>query len=284
MIAIQEPLAAPRGADLTDAIKSVALSTGVTLPYIEQGDPTGVPMLLLHGITDSWHSFEPVLPYLPESIHAFALTQRGHGDADRPAAGYHPRDFATDVAAFLDSQGLESAVVAGHSMGSTVALRFALDYPERTRGLVLMGAFGRYATNPVVVGFWETVVSGLQDPIDRSVAQEFRESTLAQPIPAAFLETAIAESLKVPARVWREAFAGLLEDEHAARIGDVEAPTLLIWGDQDAFAPECDQEMLLATIAGSRLESYRGAGHAFHWEEPARFAGDLAAFAEYLRG
>jgi non-heme chloroperoxidase len=138
MIMLQQPPVTQRGATI-DTVTSVALPTGVTLPFVEQGDPAGVPVVLLHGGTDSWRSFEPVLPYLPSSIRAFALTQRGHGDASRPASGYHPRDFSADVAAFLDSQGLESAVIAGHSMGSTVALRFALDYPERTRGLVPMG-------------------------------------------------------------------------------------------------------------------------------------------------
>src|SRR5918992_3309716 len=152
----QQPKAAPMGAPI-DRVKSVALPTGVRLPYVEQGDPAGVPVVLLHGLTDSWRSFEPVLPYLPSSIRAFALTQRGHGDADRPATGYHPRDFAADVAAFLDRQGLDSAVIAGHSMGSTVALRFALDYPERTRGIIPMGTFLRYGTNPGVTEFWETV-------------------------------------------------------------------------------------------------------------------------------
>src|SRR5215218_9009180 len=75
------------------AMSSVRLATGVTLPYVEQGDPTGVPVVLLHGITDSWRSYEPVLPYLPDSIHAFAPTQRGHGDSDRPATGYRFEDF-----------------------------------------------------------------------------------------------------------------------------------------------------------------------------------------------
>jgi non-heme chloroperoxidase len=263
-------------------ITSVELPTGVTLTYVEQGDPAGVPVVLLHGGTDSWRSFEPVLPYLPGSIRAFAVTQRGHGDASRPAAGYHPRDFAADVAAFLDSHDLEAAVIAGHSMGSTVALRFALDYPERTRGLVPMGTFVRYRTNPVIVKFVEDVVSGLEDPIERSVAQEFQESTLAGPISASFLDVAISESLKVPARVWQDMFAGLLDDEHVVRLGSIAAPTLLVWGDQDAFVPESDQETLLATIPGSCLEVYRGIGHAVHWEEPARFAADLAAFVDRL--
>jgi non-heme chloroperoxidase len=283
MITIQQPKAAHWDTPVA-SVKFVELPTRVELPYVEQGDAEGVPVVLLHGITDSWRSFEPVLPYLPRSIRAFALTQRGHGDASRPPADYHPRDFAADVAAFLDSQGLESAVIAGHSMGSTVALRFALDWPERTLGLVPMGTFVRYQTNPVMVEFWESVVSGLTDPIDRGVAREFQESTLAGPIPVAFLETAIAESLKVPARVWRDGFAGLLEDEHVTRLSDIAAPTLLVWGDQDAFVPESDQETLLRTIVGSRLEIYRGTGHAVHWEEPARFAADVSAFVKRLAG
>jgi pimeloyl-ACP methyl ester carboxylesterase len=281
MVTVQESKVTLSGTPV-DCIKSVELSTGVELPYVEQGDPTGVPVVLLHGGTDSWRSFEPVLPYLPPSIRAFALTQRGHGDADRPEAGYHPRDFAADVAAFLDSQGLETAVVAGHSMGSTVALRFALDYPQRTHGLVPMGTFVRYGTNPVIVEFVDTVVSGLEDPIERSIAREFQESTLAGPISPSFLETTIDESLKAPARVWREMFAGLLEDDHVARLDRIAAPTLLIWGDQDAFVPESDQTTLLGLIAGSQLEIYRGTGHAVHWEEPARFAADLVAFTERL--
>ena len=121
-------------------IKSVELPNRLKLPYVEQGDPSGLPMLLLHGVTDSWHSFERVLPYLPRSIHAFALTQRGHGNADRPAKGYRTRDLAADVALFADRFNVRSAVVVGHSMGSTNAVRFAIDYPERTLGLVLMGA------------------------------------------------------------------------------------------------------------------------------------------------
>src|SRR5262245_43795806 len=104
--------------------KSIELPNGVKLSYVEQGDPSGVLLLLLHGYTDSWHSFESVLPHLPESIHVFALSQRGHGDADRPVAGYHFQDFAADLAAFIDILELRPAVIAGHSMSSSIAQRF----------------------------------------------------------------------------------------------------------------------------------------------------------------
>lgn len=126
---------------MTPVVKSVELPNQVKLSYVEQGDRSGVPLLLLHGVTDSWHSFELVLPHLPESIHAFALTQRGHGDSSQPAGGYRFHDFASDVAAFMDALHLDQAVIAGHSMGSSVAQRFAIDYPDRTSGLVLIGSF-----------------------------------------------------------------------------------------------------------------------------------------------
>jgi pimeloyl-ACP methyl ester carboxylesterase len=263
-------------------VKSVALPNGVNLSYVEQGEASGVPMLLLHGVTDSWHSFERVLPHLPASIHAFALTQRGHGDADRPITGYRTRDFAADVAAFVDSLGLGPAVVIGHSMGSTNAQRFAIDHPERTLGLVLVGAFPSYRDNPVVVDFWNSAVSQLTDPIDPGFVREFQEGTLAQPVPQAFLETVVQESLKVPARVWRATFEGFLEDDCASELGKIQAPTLIVWGTRDAFCSRRDQDVLLAAIARSRLVVYESAGHGLHWEEPERFAADLVTFTRSL--
>jgi pimeloyl-ACP methyl ester carboxylesterase len=263
-------------------MSGVEIPNRIQLPYVEQGDPAGVPMLLLHGVSDSWHSFELVLPHLPRAVHALALTQRGHGDADRPEAGYRTRDFAADVAAFLDAVHLGPVVIVGHSMGSTNALRFAIDYPERTRGLVLLGAFATYRSNPAVVALWESVVSRLTEPIDPGFVREFQESTLAQPVPPAFLDTIVQESLKVPARVWRAAFEGFLEEDFAGELTPIDALTLILWGDRDRLCSRADQEALQETIRCSRLVVYEGAGHGLHWEEPARFAADLVAFGDSL--
>ena len=83
-------------------LKSVRLPNQVMLPYAEQGDPSGVPVLLLHAIADSWHAFEPLLAHLPDHIHVFALTQRGHGDASRPRDDYSVRNFAADLVEFMN--------------------------------------------------------------------------------------------------------------------------------------------------------------------------------------
>ena len=91
------------------------LPTGVRLQYVEQGRADGIPVVLLHGVTDSWRSFERVLPHLPETMHAFAISQRGHGDSSRPEAGYGYADMSEDLYAFMDAMHLPAAVIVGHS-------------------------------------------------------------------------------------------------------------------------------------------------------------------------
>jgi non-heme chloroperoxidase len=262
-------------------IESIALSTGVRLPYVEQGDPSGVPVLLLHGYTDSWRSFELLLPQLPSSVRAIAITQRGHGDADRPATGYRPDDFVSDVAAFMDALELPAAVLVGHSGGSYTAQRFAIEHPERTLGIALLGAFRALYDKPDLLEFWQAVAE-LSDPVDEGFVREFQESTVTQPVPAAFMETVIAESRKVPARVWRATLRGLLDAEATTEAGTITAPTLILWGDRDVLCPRPDQEALVAAICGARLVTFQGTGHAVHWEQPERVAAELAAFTGIL--
>jgi pimeloyl-ACP methyl ester carboxylesterase len=167
-------------------------------------------------------------------------------------------------------------------MGSANAQRFAIDHPARTRGLVLVAAFAGYRENPVLVEFCGSVAA-LTDPIDASFARDFQQSTLARPVPPAFFEMVVQESLKLPARVWRTLFTTFLDDDFAAGRHRIAAPTLIVWGTRDAFCPRGDQVVLSSEIAGSRLVVYEGAGHAVHWEEPERFASDLMAFASGLR-
>jgi len=269
----------------TPIIKSIELPNRVRLPYVEQGDPSGVPVLLLHAIADSWRSFEPVLSHLPESIHTFALTQRGHGDASRPASGYRVNDFAADLAAFMDVLHLEAAVVVGGSSGGFIARRFAIDHPERTLGLVLLGSPAILRNKPGVLEMWDSTISKLTDPISPDLVREFAEDTLSRAVPQTFLETIVRENLKAPARVWKDTFKGLLEDDSLGELDKIKVPTLIVWGDQDSILPRSDQESLAAAIKGSRLLVYPGAGHAFYWEDPGRVASDLASFiAEFETG
>jgi non-heme chloroperoxidase len=263
--------------------KSVQLSDGLQLPYVDQGDPAASPLLFVHGIADSWRAFERVLNHLPESVRAIAVTQRGHGDAARPASGYRPGDFAGDVLGFMDAIELEAAVIVGGSSGGVVARRFAIDHPERTLGLVLLGSPFSLRDKPGAGEIWE-MVSRLEDPIGEAWLREIAESIVVQPVPKPFVETLVQENLKVPARVWKATFKGLLEDDSSEDVGRIQAPTLILWGDRDSILPLSDQEAYAAAIPRARLVTYSGAGHAFYWEEPQRVAADLVSFLEEVDG
>jgi non-heme chloroperoxidase len=223
-----------------------------------------------------------VLPHLPESIRAIAVTQRGHGDSNRPVTGYQSCDFAMDLAAFMDALGLDTAVIAGHCMGGYVAQRFALDYPKRTQGLVLASSFPTMRGNPGVQELWDSTISTLKDPVDREVVVSFQQSTLAQRVPDEFFETVVQESRTVPARVWKAVFTGLLQEDFSGELTRIDAPTLIVWGDQDTMCPGIDQDILIRSIATSRLVVYSQTGHALHWEEPEHFADDVAEFVQDL--
>jgi non-heme chloroperoxidase len=219
------------------------------------------------------------LPHLPEWIHALVISQRGHGDSSRPEKSYRYQDFAADAAAFLDAAHIESAVIVGHSMGTTVAQRFALDYPARTLGLVLAASFANVGDNERVRELWG-VVAEIEDPVPDEFVRGFQEGTTAQPLPQAFFETIVRESQKLPARVWKDAVACNMQHEFAGELNRIHAPTLLIWGDRDRVVPRSDQDAQVTAIADSRLVVYEGAGHGVHWEQPARFAHDLVQFIE----
>jgi non-heme chloroperoxidase len=255
----------------------VNLTTGLRVRYAEQGRPDGHPIILLHGYTDSWFSFSRVLPLLPASYHVYALDQRGHGNSDRPASGYAIRDFAADVIALMDAMGLPQATVVGHSMGSLVALEVALAAPERVVRLVLAGS-GTTLRNEEMLKF-KQAVDALNDPIPAAFARAFQVSTIHHPVPGDFLDVAVAESLKLPASIWRQALAGQLAVDYAAQLGRIQMPTLILRGDQDTvFAPTAQDALVVGLAATAVSKRYRETGHALHWERPVEFVHDLEDF------
>ena len=258
-------------------VAQVALAAGVTLEYAERGPRDARPVILLHGVTDSWRSFEPLMPHLPADVRLLAVTQRGHGGSSRPD-DYRYTAFAGDVAAFMDALGLPRAVIVGHSMGSLVALRFALDHPDRTAGLVLLGALPTIVDHPEVQAFWDSAIAQLTDPVDPAMARAFQESTIAAPIAPAQLDLFVAESLRVPARVWRETFREFLATDFSAELPRITAPALIVAGGRDTFSRRQERDALAVVLPHATVVDYPGTGHALHWEEPARVGADIVRF------
>jgi non-heme chloroperoxidase len=259
------------------------LSTGLRLHYAEQGDPTGEAIVFLHGYSDSWFSFSRVLPLLSPSYHAFALTQRGHGDSQKPECCYTPEDFAADVDAFMEAVGIEKATLVGASTGALFAQQAALGYPHRVGRLVLIGA--QTPANQAVTGLVEEV-RALEDPVPPEFVRGFQESTIYQPVPQEFLDTVVSESLKLPARVWRDYLDQAvlsIHHDYVLELREIKAPTLMLWGEQDPLFPREEQERLAAAISGASLRVYPETGHAVHWDRPEWVVRDLEGFMKDAR-
>ena len=254
------------------------LSTGPRLHYAERGDRRGEAVIFLHAYADSWFWFSRVLPLLSHEDHALVPDQRGHGGSDKPECCYTTDDFAADVDAFMDAVGIEKATLVGHSSGGLIAQRVALDYPHRVGRLVLIGAPTTLLTNEAVAKAEEKMLA-LEDPIPPEFVRGFVGSTIHHPVPEEFLAGAVSESLKVPARVWRDYWDGvLLEADDTARLGEIGAPTLILWGERDALLPREEQERRTEAIPDASLQVYPDTGHAVAGERPEWVARDLKAF------
>ncbi len=256
--------------------KRVKLKTGLTMSYVESGSPAGPVVVLLHGITDSSLSYTRVLPLIDRKFRVLAIDQRGHGDTDKPESGYEMKDFAADVAAFLDAMGVTKATVVGHSMGSFVAMQTALDFPQRVERLLLIGTAA--TANNAVAKDLRSAFDDLKDPITAKFARDFVIETSSPSLPADFIETLVTETMKPPARVWRSAMAGVLARDYRPELGRLKMPVTIIWGENENIFSRDEQEVLRKAISNSQLLIYENAGHAPHWEQPEKFARDLNGF------
>jgi non-heme chloroperoxidase len=262
-------------------VSTVTLESGLNLSCAEQGTESGPAVLLLPGPTDSWRSYEPVLDRMPPWIRAIAVSQRGHGDSDKPSMGYGVEEFAGDAVELLNALEIDQAVLVGHSGSCLVARRVALDHPQRVTGLVLEASPTNLRTD-LARQFVSSVVLGLADPIDRDVAASFVADTSSRAVAPEVVDTLVEEVLKVPARVWHAMFSALLDYDDTSELPRVGVPTLLIWGDQDALVSREMQDLLADRIPCAELIVYRSVGHTPRWEHTRQFSEDLVTFVERL--
>jgi pimeloyl-ACP methyl ester carboxylesterase len=258
---------------------AVRLADGTRVNYALTGDAADVDVVFVHGWPDSWKSFRPVMHALPDGFTSLSVSLPGFGGSDPIASPARPSDLARAVIGVCDALEIERAVFVGHSMGTLVSQRLAERRPDLVRGLVLIGAMAEFPTQ--LADELRQLAAALTDPIEKVFVREFQASTLAAPVPDQLFEMLVAESLRAPAAVWQSTVAGMRADRRRGR-SRIAAPTLLIWGDQDALALRDQQDRLLAELGDARLEVYRRAGHSPNWEQPERVAADIDAFVRHL--
>jgi len=260
--------------------RRIALATGVSVPYVSAGPAAAAPVVLLHAWGESRRSFDRLLPLLPRTIHAVAMDLRGHGDADKPAAGYSLAEVAADVAAFMDAAGVPSAVLLGSSSGGYVAQQVAVTSPHRVTGLVLVGSPRSLQGRPP----FADEIDQLTDPVDAAwVRKTLTWFPRFRQVPQWYIDGRVQDGVRMPSHVWREALAGLVSARPPTDVATITAPTLIVWGARDELLTSEHQQSLAAAIPASRLIVYEDTGHLVLWEQPERVASDLTAFVASLR-
>jgi lipase len=144
------------------------------------------PIVCLHGITAQHRSFNAAARLLGPSRGLVGVDLRGRGDSDKPESGYSLATHASDVVRVIDHLGLENALLLGHSMGAFVAMKTALEYPDRVRALVLLdGGWPRVESSPEEMTEEEKQEA---EAIEEGLARAFRRLDMVFESPEAYLD------------------------------------------------------------------------------------------------
>ena len=262
--------------------KDVRLANGVRLAYVELGDPKGEPLLLLHGYTDSSRSWSLTVPYLSR-YRLIIPDQRGHGASDAPPCCYAPAALAEDAREFMDALGVRRAAVAGHSLGSMVAMELAANHPERVSAMVLVGSTGLVALRRND-WLWSGVM-GLSFPLDpkSQFMKDWDPANQPTPIDPAFADAVRKELYAIPAHVWRTVMRELVGIPVARHAADVKARVILLSGGKDPIFTADHHAGLVKAFPSAEAHVFADLGHNPNWEQPEAVARRIDSFLQSSR-
>jgi pimeloyl-ACP methyl ester carboxylesterase len=263
--------------DRFDAAKrTVALSDGIKLAYLEMGDPRGRAVVLIHGYTDNARDWVPLIPYLSAKDRLIVVDIRGHGRSSKPECCYTRLDFAYDIKLLLDALKVERADIVGHSLGSIIAQTFAEYWPERTRKVVLISSTGgpRPCAPAAPAGFdYASQIRKLKEPIDPDSPFMVAWWSSPTPVDEEFIRRQRRDSARIPLQVWLAVLdQGLGTTDLQATLPRLKAPSLLIWGQADPIMGEEVRSTLREAMPDAQVKIFEGLGHNPFWESPGAVA------------
>lgn len=239
-----------------------------------EGDPGGSPAIVfLHGAGGSHENWQKQLHALAPRGNAVAVDLPGHGksggDGHRTIAAY--RDFVDRLLAAL---GLDRPVLVGHSMGGAIVQAMALAWPERLKGLVLVGTGARLRVSPKI---FEAIAAGAEE-----AAAFIARWAYSSSFPPHLLADGERALRQAPAEVMEGDFRACDAFDAMEQVGRIRLPTLVVCGAEDQLTPAKYAEYLHRQIAGSRLRVIPRAGHMVMLERAAEFNAALADFLASL--
>ncbi|MCI0520218.1 MAG: alpha/beta hydrolase [Chloroflexi bacterium] len=239
----------------------------------------GRPVILLHGWLGSWGLWQDTMAYLGRYYRAYALDFWGFGESGKKRESYAVQDFVSLVDQFMEQLGIGQAPLVGHSMGGTVSLLVAMQYPQRVRKVVVIGSpivgsslsfllklFGRRPVAYIVhrnlwmlrLGF--RILAPLysrdkrwSDMMNRDLSRTTLESFLLS-------------------------IASLRRTDLRPHLNQISIPAMGMYGDHDIVVHPQQWKPMLEGIPHARIERYPNAGHFIMLDEPQKFLKPLHDF------
>jgi pimeloyl-ACP methyl ester carboxylesterase len=258
---------------------------GLRLHVVDHGG-RGPAVVLLHGGSAHARWWDFVVPHLGSGFHTYALDLRGHGDSDwEPAGAYRIADYAADVARVVADLGLEQPALIGHSLGSFVALRHAVDHPRSLSALVVVD--GRASLGPVSSRYLRLLgmlSPATYDTLEAAVAsfQPLPTDTVATP---AVLAHVARHGMRLEHGRWTTKFDRASLGAHEAfdvrdRLRELEFPVLFVRGEHSTVVSRATVAKLAAACRRGQSTEVPGAFHHLTIDRPDLLAVRIRAFLE----
>ncbi len=269
--------------DWAAAKQFVKTASGLNMAYVEMGNRSGEPLVLIHGASDSSRSWSLIAPYFKD-YHVYIPEMRGHGStATEGMARIEGGMLGYDVICFLDAMGLDRVNIVGHSRGSSIAQHVVLNYPERVKRVVFESAAAVSANTPAdqrdrtyfedpftslpVSGAYNDGYSDWDDYMDWWYYND-------QPVDEDFLAMAKYEASWIPLESWRAIGGSLNEPQDLADI-----PAMVIYGEEDYLMDGTVRENFKKAYGDKvKYVCHKGYGHNLHWEDPAMISEEIIDF------
>ena len=238
----------------------------------------GSPLVLIHGLADDHRLWRKAVPDLALRHRVILYDVRGHGQSTAGEGDGTLQQLSDDLHRLLQAIGVESASVAGFSLGGTIAMKLAIDHPEQVDVLFPVATSSRVGSS-AAQWYADRAAMGdaeLHATLDHDTAAAYHISPgeLEEGLEIRRQSTADLRGYRNAAT----AMAGMRGNPLDPDLVKIRAPTLIVCADLDQHCPPRAGEIIAAGIPDSTMEILTGSGHMIPAEKPAELASLMTAF------
>lgn len=261
---------------------------GMRIHYRDEGNPEGQPIVLIHGILSSLHTWDKWNAGLADNYRIISLDVPGFGLTGGPK---NPDDFSESLLhssfeTFISQLQIDDFILVGNSLGGYISAHYAAKSPDKVNKLILIDPAGAPQDLPFILNL------ASMPGINTLAANVFPPFIVAMGVKDVYgdpdrisqenMDRYIHLSLRPGAKQAYANTIAMLDEKNSKQaplnFGAIEAPTLLMWGEKDIWVPATLSEQWLANISGSTLITYPNAGHVPMEEIPQQTLNDALKF------